>query len=99
MVVVDMPRSVRANKQRSRNMGLCRECSVEMVKRMVQFPSTVMKYMEEKGMDIHLCLSSIPGMPWRMKKEGWPEALQVVIDGTLVKYLREAIKKLPVLQF
>jgi hypothetical protein len=81
MVVVDIPKSVRARKKRSRNMGLCRERSMEMVRRMVQFPITVMKYMEEKGMEIHLCLSSIPGMPWRMKKEGWLVLLQgIMVD-------------------
>lgn len=79
MVVVDMPRSVRPACQGAGTWAYAGERSVEMVKRMVRFPTMVTKYMDERNRD-PLVFVLHPRMPWRRKKEGWPwEALQSVM--------------------
>lgn len=50
----DRPRSDDASMERKWYMGSCREGSVLMTNRMVQFPRTAMKYMRQIGIEIQM---------------------------------------------
>ena len=59
----DRPRSDNASMERKWYMGSCREGSVLMTNRMVQFPRIAMKYMRQIGMEIQMYTPSSPGIP------------------------------------
>lgn len=44
-------------------MGVCRVCSVLMIKTTMQFPNTAMAYIESRGKPIQKWASSSPGIP------------------------------------
>lgn len=50
-------------------MGSCRDGSVFMKNRMVQFPRMAMRYMKQIGMETQMWACSIPGIPIRKKVE------------------------------
>ena len=48
-------------------MGSCKDGSVLMMKRMVQFPRRAIRYMLHIGIEIQMCAYSSPGIPAKMK--------------------------------
>lgn len=48
-------------------MGSCKDGSVLMMKRMVQFPRRAIRYMLDIGIEIQMCAYSSPGIPTKMK--------------------------------
>lgn len=48
-------------------MGSCKEGSVLMTKRMVQFPRRAIRYMLQIGIEIQRCAYSSPGIPTKIK--------------------------------
>ena len=63
----DRPMSDKVNMERKQYMGSCKDGSVLMMKRMVQFPRRAIRYMLDIGIEIQMCAYSSPGIPTKMK--------------------------------
>lgn len=69
-VVVESMRSATASMARKRYMGSWRLRSVMMTKRRTELPNTAVMYIKQKGTEIQMWDSSMPGMPVRTKVIG-----------------------------
>lgn len=63
----DKPKLDRADMERKQYMGSCKEGSVLMTKRVVQFPRIATRYMLQMGIEIQICAYSSPGIPTKKK--------------------------------
>jgi hypothetical protein len=71
-------------------MGSCREGSVLMTQRMVQFPRIAVRYMRQIGMEIQMCICSKPGIPISRNEEiSTSEVLRIITNMCLGQLLQD----------
>lgn len=60
---------------------------------MALFATRARMYMEQKGMAAQMCWSLIPGIPSKMNREGWKDALGTEAEIILTKRFRLYLPK------